>query len=122
MFGTEGVVASISAEDIRICDGECVVEGKLDRRGESAVVHMQYGTLYEGGRPAIRADDRLPDAGVTTKEVVLFLHHVKETGLGLSREEGGSRKTIDCCSSKRVLIVAMPRRPDHLMEYLKRST
>ena len=38
MLRAKGVIAGIRAENARIGGGECVIEGKLDRRGEGAAV------------------------------------------------------------------------------------
>jgi len=89
----QGVVASVSAKDVGVCDGEGMIEGKLDRRGESAAIFAGYSALYERGWFAVRTNDGLPYAGITPKKIELILHHAQELGFGV--KEGRGREWED---------------------------
>jgi len=86
-------VTSISAENLRIGAGEGVVEGELDRGRRRAAVFAVKGAKVERGRFAVRPDNRLPNAAVAAKKIVLILEEVKETGFRVGK--GGRREGKD---------------------------
>jgi len=80
MLRAQGVVASVSAEDVGVCNGEGMIESELDCRGESAAIFAGYSALYERGWFAVGTNDGLPYTGITSKEIKLLLHHAQELG------------------------------------------
>ena len=90
MLWAEGVVAGSGSVDVRVSCCESMVKGELNGGRGGAAVPTREGAFVERGWFAVWADDRLPVASVSSKEVEGILPVAKELGFGC--DEGGGRE------------------------------